>query len=300
MIDLLIIGSGPAGLSAAVYAKRSNLDVMVAEKEFLGTGQIAGSIRVDNYLGSFGLSGYELGESFRHHAEELRVPFYTGEAVSIRRSPGGWKTEFYGGEILEARTIIFAGGTVPRSLNVPGEQELAGRGVSSCVVCDGPLYRDKTTAVVGGGDTALDSALYLADMCKKVYLIHWRKDFRGNHVTLEKLKERDNVEIIRNAAVKTINGTDIVSSITLTNGRLLKVDGLFKAIGSDPGTALVKDIVRLDAYGYILAGEDCSTTADGFFVAGDVRTKRLRQISTAVADGANAVFSAIAYLKANE
>ncbi len=297
MYDVLIIGSGPAGLSAAVYAKRSNLNIIVAEKDYMGTGQIAGSVRVDNYLGCPGISGLELGDRFRLHAEEMRVPFYNGNVCSIKDAGFSWRTCFSEGECIESRTVIYAAGTKPRLLNVEGEKKFFGRGVGTCVVCDGPLYKGRTAAVIGGGDTALDSALYLADLCSKVYLIHWRQDFRGNRAILGMLDKKPNVEILRNLAVRRICGGDRVEALELSNGRRLEIDVVFEAVGADPRTELLKDTVLLDPAGYVLAGEDGVTSAEGFFVAGDVRKKRLRQVATAVADGANAAMSAMEYLR---
>ena len=269
----------------------------MAEKDYLGTGQIAGSVRVDNYLGSPGLTGFELGDRFRQHAEEMRVPFYNGNVCSIKDSGFSWRTCFSEGECIESRTIIYAAGTRPRTLNVEGEKKFFGRGISTCVVCDGPLYKGKTAAVIGGGDTALDSALYLSDICSRVYLIHWRQDFRGNKAILGMLEKKPNVEILRNLAVRKICGEERVEVLVLSDGRKLKVDGIFETVGADPRTELLKGTILLDPAGYVLAGEDGVTSAEGFFVAGDVRKKKLRQVSTAVADGANAAFSAMEYLR---
>ena len=297
MYDVLIIGSGPAGLSAAVYAKRSNLNIIVAEKDYMGTGQIAGSVRVDNYLGCPGISGLELGDRFRQHAEEMRVPFYNGNVCSIKDAGFSWRTCFSEGECIESRTVIYAAGTRPRLLNVEGEKKFFGRGVATCVVCDGPLYKGRTAAVIGGGDTALDSALYLADICSRVYLIHWRQDFRGNRAVLGMLDKKPNVEILRNLSVRRICGGERVEALELSDGCRLEVDVVFEAVGADPRTEILKNTVLLDPAGYVLAGEDGVTSAEGFFVAGDVRKKRLRQVATAVADGANAAMSAMNYLR---
>ncbi len=297
MLDLLIIGSGPAGLSAAVYAKRSNMDFMVAEKDFMGAGQIMNSIQVDNYLGFYGISGYDLGDKFRQHAEALLVPFYTGEAVSIEKTPGGFKTCFYEGQCIESKTIIYAAGTKPNRLDLPGEKSFDARGIHFCVVCEGFGYRDKTVAVVGGGDTAVDSARYLADIAAKVYVIHWLDEFQANRESVRRLKELENVEILTGVSVKSVSGKDQLEELTLSDGRTLKVDGLFEAIGATPQTKLLEGLVDLDERGYVIAGEDGVTSQKGLFVAGDIRTKQLRQVVTAVADGANAQTSALDYLK---
>lgn len=297
MLDVLVIGSGPAGLSAAVYAKRAGLDVLVAEKVYYGTGQIAESNLVDNYLGFAGINGYELGEKFREHAVSLGVEFKDGEAEKFEWVDGIWKAGFKNGEILETRTVIYAAGAIHRHLGVPGENELAGKGVSYCATCDGAFFKGKTTAVVGGGDTALDDALYLSDISSKVYLVHRRNEFRGSYNTVEKLKKKENVEFVLEAKPLQITGTDRVQNLQLEDGRSLTVDGVFIAVGMIPVTDGVKDVVKLDQSGYIVADETGKTSADGFFAAGDVRVKALRQVVTAVSDGANAATSAEQYIK---
>lgn len=307
MYDSIVIGSGPAGLSAAVYAKRANVSVAVVEKEYEGTGQIAESENVNNYLGLPNSNGYELGEKFREHALSLEVPFLEKEVVQI--VPLGmvkdrvYEITFDDGTKELAKTVIYAAGAYPRKANIKGEAEYAGKGVSYCAICDGAFYKNKTVAVLGGGDTALDDARYLADICEKVYLVHRREQFRGAQSTVELLKKRENVEFILKEQVTEIFGEKKIAGIRLQSGKTLKVNGVFVAYGSIPQSELVKDIVKLDEAGYVVAGEDGVTcTADGtkkqpgFFVAGDVRTKKLRQVVTAVSDGANALNSAIEYL----
>lgn len=297
MLDVLIIGSGPAGLSAAVYAKRANLDVLVAEKVYYGTGQVAESNLVDNYLGFAGMNGYDLGEKFREHARSLGVEFQNGEATHFELIDGIWKVAFQNGDVLETKTVIYAAGARHRHLEIPGENEFAGKGVSYCATCDGAFFRGKATAVVGGGDTALDDALYLSDISSKVYLVHRRKEFRGSAKTVEKLKAKENVEFVLEAAPVEITGSDRVQTLLLQDGRSLEVDGVFIAAGMLPVTEIVKDVVILDKVGYIVADETGKTSVKGFFVAGDVRTKALRQVVTAVSDGANAATSAEQYIR---
>lgn len=299
MIDLVIIGSGPAGLSAALYAKRANLDVLVIEKEYLGTGQIAESAQVDNYIGLAGMSGFDLGEKFRQDAEKFGAEFREAAATRLERKNDIWITELDGGGVIESKTVIYAAGAIHRKLNIPGEERLIGKGVSFCAVCDGALYQGKTAAVIGGGDTALDDAMYLSDIAEKVYLIHRRSEFRGSAKSVLKIKSRENIEIVTPAVVTEITGENRVSSVKLDNGRELILDGVFVAVGMTPATNLVKGLVELDSGGYIRADETGITNAPGLFAAGDVRTKKLRQVVTAVSDGANAAFSAIEYLKNN-
>lgn len=296
MLDMIIIGSGPAGLSAAIYGKRANLDVLVVEKEYEGTGQIAQSEQVDNYPGLCGISGYDLGERFRTHAQEIGVKFLEAEVQSFNQTADGWQIHFTDGGSMQARTVIYCAGASCRPLNVPGEEEFAGRGVSYCALCDGAYFKNKTVAVVGGGDTALEDALYLSAVCAKVYLIHRREQFRGALSTVEKVRAKENIELVLNAGVAAIIGTDKVYAAQLQDGRELAVDGIFIAIGSIPKTDILQGIIALDEQGYVIADETGHTDKSGFFVAGDVRTKKLRQVVTAVSDGANAATAAIDYL----
>lgn len=316
MYDIIIIGSGPAGLSAAIYAKRANLNVAVAEKEYEGTGQIAESGNVNNYLGLPNINGYDLGEKFREHAVSLNVEFIEKEAVQIEAVQNDecaaesaiYRVKFDDDTIEEARALIYTAGAYPRKAGVPGEDEYTGKGVSYCAICDGAFYKGKTVAVLGGGDTALDDALYLADICEKVYLVHRRDSFRGAQSTVELLKQKENVELVLNETVIEIYGEKKPTGIKLKSGRELALDGVFVAYGSVPQSKLLKNLVQLDERGYVVAGEDGITYAatkkadddrriqPGLYVAGDVRTKTLRQVVTAVSDGANAATTAAEYL----
>lgn len=296
LCDVMVIGSGPAGLSAAIYAKRANLSVLVVEKEYLGTGQIAESHQVDNYLGLPGISGYDLGEAFRKHAVDLGIEFYDGTAGSFTKEGQNWNVHFQDGQKMQARTVIYCAGAAHRHLGVDGEEEFIGKGVSYCAVCDGAFYRGKDAAVVGGGDTALGDALYLSELCEKVYLIHRREEFRGLASAVQRLREKDNVEIITSAVPAKISGGQNVTALELQDGRSLPVNGAFIAVGMEPQTACLQGVVDLDPNGYVIADETGVTSAPGFFAAGDVRTKALRQIVTAVSDGANAAVSALEYV----
>lgn len=297
MLDILVVGSGPAGLSAAVYASRANLNVLVIEKEYRGTGQIAESDQVDNYLGLPGINGYDLGEAFLTHAKELGVQFYEGMADGFSREGNLWKVHMVDGSTIRAKTVIYCAGASHRHLGVDGEEEFAGKGVSYCAVCDGAFYRGKETAVIGGGDTALGDALYLSDLCEKVYLVHRREEFRGQASTVQQLQEKENVEILTSAVPAKIVGEQTVTALELKDGRSLPVNGAFVAVGMQPQTELLRGVVELDAAGYVVADETGVTSQPGFFVAGDVRTKALRQVVTAVSDGANAATSAAEYIK---
>ena len=297
MVDIIIVGSGPAGMSAAVYGKRAGLSVLVIEKVYYGTGQVAESSHVDNYLGIPGINGYELGEKFRSHAEGLGVEFKDGEVIRFEKADDRWYVHLKNGETLESKTVVYAAGAAHRHLGVPGEEELSGKGVSYCATCDGAFFKGKDVAVVGGGNTAMDDAIYLSDICNKVYLVHRRDVFRGDATTLTKLKETENIELVVPAKVQEVKGEQVVTALQLEDGRSLEVSGVFVAVGMQPATSMLQGVVLMDDNGYIIADETGKTSAAGFFAAGDVRTKELRQIITAVADGANAATSAERYIR---
>lgn len=296
MYDIVIIGSGPAGLSAAVYASRAQFSAVVAEKDYMGAGQIAASEQVDNYLGLPEINGYELGEKFREHAVSLGAEFFEGEVSGISKNAESYTVSFKDGSNLESRCVIYAAGTSYRRLEIPGGELL---GVSYCATCDGAFYKGKTAAVVGGGDTALGDALYLSKIAEKVYLIHRRDTFRANRALQELVKKTPNIEVILNAVPTKVMGEKRVEGLEISvsgETRNLEVNGVFVAIGSVPNTGILDGICDLDQNGYIIAGEDGITSSDGFFAAGDVRTKALRQVVTAVSDGANCVLSAENYI----
>ncbi len=300
MYDVIIIGSGPAGLSAAVYAKRAGISLLVLEKAPMSGGQVLNTYEVDNYLGLPGISGFDMGMQFRAHADKLGVEFREADVTAIEDA-GESKRIHTDAGILESRAVILAAGAVHARLNVPGEEELGGMGVSYCATCDGAFFRDKAVAVVGGGDVALEDAIFLARTCKKVYLIHRRDELRGAHILQEELQTLPNVEILYSHVVEEICGEDAVQSLRLRDKRTdalseLFVDGVFVAVGITPNSELVRGLTACDGQGYVLAGEDGKTELPGLFVAGDVRRKPIRQIVTAVADGANAAMSAVSFL----
>ena len=297
MWESLIIGSGPAGLGAAIYGKRAGLSVLVAEKEYMGTGQIAESGQVDNYLGLVGKSGYDLGEIFLEDAQKLGVEFYEGEAVAFEKKENSWSVLFENGEVIKAKTVIYGAGAKHRPLGLPEEADYAGKGISYCAICDGSFYRGKSVAVLGGGDTALDDAVYLADVAEKVYVIHRRKEFRGAAVTVAKLREKENVIFVLEHQVKEIIGEQKVTGVVLEDAAVIDVNGVFVAYGAVPQTDLLKKFAVLDDSGYVRAGETGETALEGLYVAGDARTKKLRQVVTAVSDGANAATAVAEYLK---
>ena len=302
--DLIIIGSGPAGLAAAVYAQRAKLDTLVVEKAMVSGGQVLTTYEVDNYPGLPGIGGYDLGLKFREHADRLGARFVEDEVLKIEDGGrGAVKSVVCQGNTYEARALILATGAVHRKLGVPGEEELAGAGVSYCATCDGAFFRNKVTAVIGGGDVAVEDAIFLARMCSKVYLIHRRNELRAAKSLQENLLSLDNVEVIWDTVADSINGDGMVKSLSLTNvkdgqKRELEVQGVFIAVGISPESRAFEGLVDMD-HGYIRAGEDAATSAPGIFAAGDVRTKPLRQIITAAADEANAITSVERYLVEN-
>lgn len=301
MYDLIIVGSGPAGLSAAVYGIRAGLKLLVLEQNPMSGGQVLNTYEVDNYLGMPGVSGYEMGQSFRAHADRLGVEFVEGRVKEITDC-GTYKTVHTRKGDYETRTVILATGAVHAHLEVPGEEELSGMGVSYCATCDGAFFKGRTVAVVGGGDVALEDAIYLAQTCRKVYLIHRRDELRGAQVLQRQLEKLDNVEVLYSHRVQEIRGEDKVETLLIRDVKTgreseLDVDGIFIAVGIHPATELVKDLVTCNEGGYVLAGENCATDCPGLYAAGDIRFKPIRQIVTAVADGANAAVAAAEYLR---
>lgn len=299
MYDLIIIGSGPAGLSAAVYGKRAGLNLLVIEEKPMSGGQILNTYEVDNYLGMPGINGFDMGMEFRKHADKLGVSFLEAKVTAVNDG-GAVKKVCAGEEVLETRTVLLATGAEHAGLGVPGEEALSGMGVSYCATCDGAFFKGRTVAVVGGGDVALEDAIYLARTCEKVYLIHRRDELRGAGILQEELKALPNVKILYHHTVTEIQGEDMVESLNIRNvangeERKLPVSGVFIAVGIHPNTELLKGMVDMEEAGYVVAGEDGVTTTPGIFVAGDIRKKPLRQVITAVADGANAAVSAGTY-----
>lgn len=312
--DLVILGSGPAGLGAAIYAQRAELSTLVIEKEMVSGGQVLTTYEVDNYAGLPGIGGFDLGMKFREHADKLGAEFAEDEVIRIEEADGSEFEMLQAAEIgpslkkivcenetYLAKTVIIATGAHHRKLEVPGEDEMAGMGISYCATCDGAFFKNKKTAVIGGGDVAIEDAIFLGRICEKVYLIHRRDELRGAKSLQKKLMAMENVEILWDTVVDSINGTMKVESLSLSNKKTgekseISVDGVFIAVGISPNTEPFNGLVEMDQGGYIVAGEDGKTSVSGIFVAGDARTKNLRQIITAVADGANCVTSVERYL----
>ncbi len=300
MYDMLIIGSGPAGMGAAIYGVRAGLSLAVLDRSPISGGQVLTTYEVDNYLGLPQISGGEISQKFREHADSLGVNFVTANVTSIEDKKDCKIVHTEEGD-YEAKTLLLATGATHAMLGVKGEMQLTGMGVSYCATCDGAFFRKRTVAVVGGGDVAVEDAIFLAGLCSKVYLIHRRDSLRAADSLQKKLMSMENVEILWNCEVKEIQGEDMVEKILVYHNQddsqsELEVNGVFIAVGIHPNTELYQGLVEMDEQGYVLADESCKTTVDGIYAAGDIRKKALRQIITAVADGANAVTSTQNYL----
>ena len=299
--DLAILGGGPAGITAAIYASRARLNTIWIDKNFAPGGQITATYEVDNYPGMPGISGMDLGEAFGEHARKLGLEPKREKLLSLENISGDIKTIHTKKNEYQARTIILAFGAEHRKLDIPGEDDLGGLGVSYCATCDGAFYKDRTVVVVGGGNAAAEDAVFLSGLCKKVYLVHRRDELRADKAIQEKIFDCENIEMVWDSVPLEILGQDEVTGIKIRNvktgeERELDTDGVFIAVGIVPNTTFVKAQLELDENGYICAGEEGITSAPGVFAAGDIRTKALRQIVTAVSDGANAVASAQKYL----
>ena len=298
MYDILIVGAGPAGLTAAIYARRASKSVLILEAKSYG-GQIINTPEIENYPVAPHISGFDFATKIYEQATALGAEVVYEKAVEIIDN-GSEKEVRTENNSYKAKAIIIATGSENRKLGVDGEDELVGRGISYCATCDGAFYRKKNVAVVGGGNTALEDALYLADIAEKVYLIHRRDEFRGEDANVKALKAKGNVEFVLNSQVIKLNAQKRLESIDVQNKngdiRNIEVNGLFVAVGRIPENQKFAKVVNLDSAGYVIAGEDCVTNTKGIFVAGDNRVKNVRQLVTATADGAVAVAEAVKYI----
>ncbi|MDM8143847.1 NAD(P)/FAD-dependent oxidoreductase [Megamonas hypermegale] len=304
MLDTVIIGSGPAGLGAAIYASRAALDYVVLEKAGYSGGQIVTTNDLDNYPGMPNIDGASFSMALQEHAEKLGAVIKEATVTAIERNDDkSFTLKIDGQDDIITKTVILATGANPRTLNIPGEAQFLSRGVYYCATCDGMFFRDKVTAVIGGGNTALEDVLFLAKICKKVYLIHRRDELRGDKHSQEKIFALPNVEFVPSAVPKSIKGDKKVTTLEIElqktgETKEIAVDGIFVAVGMIPNNKLVPDFVATDKAGYVIADETGVTNTAGFFVAGDLRTKALRQVITAASDGANAIKSVTDYLNA--
>ena len=298
--DVIIIGAGPAGLTAGIYAARADLKTLLIERYGAG-GQILNTYEVDNYPALPGITGGELGMKMSDHLDKFDVPRVMAEVEAIDFREGANTVTTDNGKYT-ARAIILATGNSPRKLGIPGEEELTGAGVSYCATCDGAFFKKRTVAVIGGGDVAVEDAIFLARGCEKVYLVHRRDEFRAAKILQKALFDLPNVEVVWDNIPKKIEGEDegAVTGLVIENVKdrtcsTLKVSGVFVATGNEPNASYTNEVAK-DEKGYIIADETCATSIPGVFAAGDVRSKKLRQVTTAVADGANAVNSVMEYL----
>ena len=322
--DTIIVGAGPAGMAAAIYAARAELSFCLIDRSYAPGGQVLSTYEVDNYPGLPGLSGGELSDQFKKHCDKLGCTFVTADITDITPghiAPNGFFTEIDPGsqgldsvnelifmistgegESYLTKTVIAATGASHKKAGIEGEDEFAGVGVSYCATCDGAFFKETDVAVVGGGDVALEDAIYLSRFCNKVYLIHRRQEFRGAVALQNQLKKADNIQIIYDTTVEEIQGNDSVEKLLIKNKVTeeiseLNVSGVFIAVGTEPNTKGIEGMPEMDDRGYILAGETCETSKPGIYVAGDVRTKQLKQVITATADGANAITSIERYFQ---
>ena len=307
--DVFTVGAGPAGLTAALYCRRAERSVIIAEKEVAG-GQVTHSPKIENYPGSAQMSGLDFAERLVAQVKEHGAEFIEDEVTALHRAGGIWSVSLAGGDTVRARSVIIAAGVHHRTLGLAGEDELEGAGVSYCAVCDGAFYRGMTVAVIGGGNSALQEAVMLSEICKKVYVIQNLDNLTGEGALCSILADAPNVEIITGTVVRELiedggelrairlaPGTDkpTYPSCAAVDGDVLPLDGIFVAVGLKPENDCFADVASLDERGYITADESCCV-GDGLFVAGDCRTKAVRQITTAVGDGAVAAVSACRYL----
>ncbi|MBR2710238.1 thioredoxin-disulfide reductase [Candidatus Saccharibacteria bacterium] len=298
MYDVVIIGAGPAGLTAAIYTRRAAKKVLVLEAKVYG-GQIVNTLDIENYPAEEHISGYDFATKLYNQAKNLGAEIVFEKVISIEAN-GKQKKIITTDNVYEAGSVIIATGSENRKLGLPNEDQLVGKGISYCATCDGAFYKNKKVAVVGGGNTALEDALYLADVAEKVYLIHRRSEFRGEDSTVSRLKGKENIQFVLNSNVTKLNAGNKLESIEVasTDGkvRTIEIDGLFVAIGRIPESKAFANLIKLDDAGYIEADEKCHTNVDGIFVAGDSRTKDVRQLVTATSDGAIAATEAVKYI----
>ena len=299
MKDLVIIGSGPAGLSAAVYAYRGMLDVTVVEKQPFSGGQIVNTEQVDNYLGLCGINGFDMGMKFREHVDSFNVPFTEGEVIGIEQlaDKKGFKLTLDNNDTIETKTVLIATGASHKKLGLEGENKFAGAGVSYCATCDANFFRDLEVYVAGGGDAAVEEAIYLTRFARKVTIIHRRDKLRAVKAIQERAFSNPKIDFLWDSVVEEVHGAGILQGLTVRNvktGEKKQIEsdpkdgmiGLFGFVGNIPNSALFQRILDMDENGYIRADEEMQTSVTGVYVAGDIRVKSVRQVVTAAADGA--------------
>ena len=299
MYDIIIVGAGPSGMTAAIYACIARKKVLILEKSVYG-GQIVNAHKIKNYPGFEEISGYEFANKLYSQVKNFNPEIKFEEVIEIKSNEDVKEVITQKGNYI-AKSVIIATGSKNRKLNLKNEDELLGKGISYCATCDGTFYKDKVVAITGGGNSAIDDALYLSDIVKKIYVIYRQKDFKFESINLDKLKSKNNVEFILNSNIVDIKGNDKLESISVKENdtneeKDIKVDGLFIAIGHIPVSSMCKNIVETDDSGYIIAMEDCKTNVEGIFASGDVRVKDVRQLTTACSDGTIAALNALKYI----
>lgn len=302
MYDIAIIGGGPAGLSCAIYSKRAGFNVLVIEKAFFG-GQMTTTFTIENYPGVKEIGGYDLSQNMRSTAQDLGCELLEDEVISISNNEM-YKEIITSNKKIQAKTIVLAMGATRRKLGVDGEEQFSGMGVSYCATCDGAFFKDKIVAVIGGGNTSLEDALYLSKFSSQVYLVHRRNEFRGSKHLVDLVLKNQKIKILYDSVLDKISGNFKVSSIDVKNVKTnsiekYDVDGVFIAVGTEPKTDIIKGFINIDNQGYIISDETLVTNQPGIFVAGDIRQKELRQVVTAASDGAVAAHMAGKYLNEN-
>ena len=303
MYDVLIVGAGTAGMTAGIYVQRAGKKALVLDEKGYG-GQIVNTATVENYPGFVNISGTEFTERIHEQAVELGVDFKV-EKVKNAKKKGEVFIVSTGDSQYEVKSVIIATGVKNRELGIPGEEKFKGSGVSFCATCDGNFFKGRDIAIIGGGNTALEDAEVMSGIANKVYLVHRRDEFRGDKLTVKRLSVKDNVEFVLNSKPVEITGGFAVDGLKVENTedgsqKTLKVDGIFVAVGQTPDNKAFEGLVKLDSAGYVDAGEDCVTSAEGIFVAGDCRTKKVRQLTTAASDGSVAAAGAVEYINRME
>ena len=299
MFDIIIVGAGPAGMTATIYACQARKKVLLLEKSVYG-GQIVSADKVKNYPGFEEISGYEYANKLYNQVKKLNPDVKFEEVLQIKNKDN-FKEVVTNKNTYKSKAVIIATGSKNRKLGLNNEEKLIGKGISYCATCDGMFFKDKVVAVYGGGNNAIDDALYLSDIVNKLYIIYRQKDFKIESMNLEKLKNKENVEFILNSNIVDIKGEEKLEYITIENKETnnksnLNIDGLFIAIGHVPVSSMCNNLINTDKNGYIIANEDCSTNIEGIFTAGDVRIKTVRQLTTACSDGTVAALNAFKYI----
>lgn len=303
MYDVLIAGAGTAGMTAGIYVQRAGKKALVLDEKGYG-GQIVNTATVENYPGFVNISGTEFTERIHEQAVELGVDFKVEKVKNVEKKDGVFVVST-GDSQYEVKSVIIATGVKNRELGIPGEEKFKGSGVSFCATCDGNFFKGRDIAIIGGGNTALEDAEVMSGIANKVYLVHRRDEFRGDKLTVKRLSVKDNVEFVLNSKPVEITGGFAVDGLKVENTedgspKTLKVDGVFVAVGQTPDNKAFEGLVKLDSAGYVEAGEDCLTSAEGIFVAGDCRTKKVRQLTTAASDGSVAAAGAVEYINRME